>query len=91
MKNNFKSFMESKNLTQNTISAYLFTIKQFKSKYNSISKKSINSYKVWFIDNYKPKTVNLRLQGINCYLEFIGKSDLKIQFIKIQQKTFLEM
>ena len=90
MKNNFKLFLESKNLTQNTISAYLFTVKQFKSKYNSISKKSINSYKVWLIDNYKPKTVNLRLQGINCYLEFIGKSDLKTQFIKIQQKTFLE-
>ena len=90
MNNNFKSFMEIKNLTQNTISAYLFTIKQFKSKYNSISKKSINSYKVWLIDNYKPKTVNLRLQGINCYLEFIGKTDLKTQFIKIQQKTFLE-
>ena len=30
------------------------------------------------------------MQGINCYLEFIGKSDLKTQFIKIQQKTFLE-
>ena len=29
--------MESKNLTQNTISAYLFTIKQFNSKYNSES------------------------------------------------------
>lgn len=90
MKNNFKSYMEHKNLTQNTISAYLFTVKQFKSSYNFISKKSIDSYKVWLIDNYKPKTVNLRLQGINCYLEFIGKSNLKTQFIKIQQKTFLE-
>lgn len=90
MKNNFKSFMESKNLTQNTINVYLFTIKQFKSNYNSISKKSISSYKVWLIDNYKPKTVNLRLQGVNCYLEFIGRTDLKTPFIKIQQKTFLE-
>lgn len=90
MKNNFKSFMETKNLTQNTISAYLFTIKQFNSKYNFISKQSISSYKVWLIDNYKPKTVNLRLQGINCYLEFIKKSNLKTKFIKIQQKTFLE-
>ena len=35
MQNNFKSFMESNNLTHNTISAYLFTIKQFKSKYKS--------------------------------------------------------
>ena len=90
MKNNFKSFMESKNLTQNNINAYLFTIKQFKSNYNSVSRKSINSYKIWLIDNYKPKTVNLRLQGINCYLEYLKKEKLKVQFVKIQQKTFLE-
>ncbi|RHM02816.1 integrase, partial [Amedibacillus dolichus] len=40
--------------------------------------------------NYKPKTVNLRLRAINCYLEFLSKGSLKLPFIKIQQKTYLE-
>lgn len=42
------------------------------------------------VDKYKGKTVNLRIQGINKYLEFIGKDNLKLKFIKVQQKTYLE-
>lgn len=35
-------------------------------------------------------TVNLRIQGINKYLEFIKKDKDKLKFVKIQQKTYLE-
>jgi site-specific recombinase, phage integrase family len=34
--------------------------------------------------------VNLKIQAINKYLEFIKKKNLKIKSIKIQQQTFLE-
>ena len=51
---------------------------------------NLKSYKVWLIESYKPKTVNLRLRAINCYLESIGKEKWKLPFVKIQQKTFLE-
>lgn len=47
-------------------------------------------YKGYLLDNFKPKTVNLRLQGVNKYLAFIGHDDLKLKFIKVQQKPFLE-
>lgn len=42
------------------------------------------------IENYKPKTVNLRIRAINCYLEYSGKENLKLSTVKIQQKPFLE-
>jgi possible integrase/recombinase len=42
------------------------------------------------INNYKPKTVNIRLNAINFYLNKINKSNLKVQLVKIQQKPFLE-
>ena len=42
------------------------------------------------MENFKPQTVNLRLQGINKYLEFIKKDKLKMKFVKVQQKNFLE-
>lgn len=32
----------------------------------------------------------MRIQGINKYLEFIGKEKLKLKYIKVQQKTYLE-
>ena len=39
---------------------------------------------------FKPKTVNLRIQAINNYLEFLGKDKLKLKAVKVQQKNFLE-
>ena len=42
------------------------------------------------MEHFRPQTVNLRLQGINKYLEFIRKDKLKLKFIKVQQKNFLE-
>jgi hypothetical protein len=42
------------------------------------------------IETYKPKTVNLRIQAMNKYLEFIKKDKLKLKAVKIQQKTYLE-
>jgi len=45
---------------------------------------------VWLIESYSPKTVNLRLRALNCYLEFISKDSYKVPFVRIQQKTFLE-
>ena len=47
-------------------------------------------YKSYLLDNFKPKTVNLRLQAINKYLVFVGQKELTLKFIKIQQKPFLE-
>lgn len=90
MKNSFEIYLKNNNLSDNTIKSYLFTISQFKSSFKTTSKESIESYKIWLIDNYKPKTVNLRLQAINCYLEYLNKPNLKVHFVKIQQKTYLE-
>ena len=45
---------------------------------------------MWLIESYSPKTVNLRLRALNCYLEFISKDSYKVPFVRIQQKTFLE-
>ena len=42
------------------------------------------------MEYFKPKTVNLRLQGINKYLQFIHKEELQLKFVKVQQKNFLE-
>ena len=48
------------------------------------------AYKGYLVENFKPQTVNLRLQGINKYLEFTKQEKLKVKFVKVQQKNFLE-
>ena len=89
-KNKFERHMRAENLSKNTISSYLFAVNQYDNQYDDITLKNLKSYKVWLIESYKPKTVNLRLRAINCYLESIGKEKWKLPFVKIQQKTFLE-
>ena len=89
-KEKFERHLRGTNLSENTISSYMFAIKQYGEQYDDITQKKLREYKVWLIENYKPKTVNLRLRAINCYLECIGKEKWKLPFVRVQQKSFLE-
>lgn len=86
----FEKYLKGTNLAENTIAAYMFALRQYSEQWDDISKKNLRDFKVFLIEKYKPKTVNLRLRAINCYLESIGKSNMKIPFVRVQQKVFLE-
>jgi len=86
----FERHLRETNLSENTIASYLFAVRQYNEQYDGITQKNLKAYKVWLIENYKPKTVNLRLRAINCYLESIGKAKWKMPFVRVQQKAFLE-
>ena len=86
----FETLMRQDNLAQNTIVAYLFAVKDFYSHYRLISKRNLLAYKSYLIDNFRPKTVNLRILGLNKYLSYIGKPRMKLKTIKEQQRSYLE-
>lgn len=86
----FKTFLVGLNLSANTVSAYLTAIKSYDAKYDEINKRNLLEWKVYLIENFKAKTVNLKIQAMNKYLEFIKKPNLKIKAVKVQQSTFLE-
>ena len=86
----FEDYLKKKNLSQNTIKSYLFTVKQYQSKYLIINKKNLQAYKIFLVENYKIKTVNLRIQAINTYLKYLKKENLRLPLLKLQQKNFLE-
>ena len=86
----YERHLREKNLSENTILSYMCGIKQYSERYGEISQKKLREYKVWLIENYKPKTVNLRLRAMNSYLEFVGKEKWKLSFVRVQQKLFLE-
>ena len=70
----FERHLRESNLSENTISSYMFAIKQYGQQYDDVTQKKLREYKVWLIENYKPKTVNLRLRellsGIHWKREF---------------------
>ena len=49
----FERHLRGTNLSENTISSYLFAIRQYSSQYDGITKKNLRAYKVWLIENYK--------------------------------------
>lgn len=87
---NFKLFLICENLSNNTVAAYVTAVKGYISTYEGFNKKNLLVWKANLIDNYKAKTVNLKIQAMNKYLEFIKKPNLKIKAVKVQQRTFLE-
>lgn len=90
MLDEFEKHLRRENLSQNTISSYMLTIRMYNQLSGEITKQNLLAFKGYLMETYKPKTVNLRIQAINKYLEFIKKEKLRLSPVKIQQKNFLE-
>lgn len=86
----YEKYLNKKNMSDNTVKSYTWTVKNYFQKYKHITKKNLLSYKGFLMENYSPRTVNLRILGINSYLKYIRKTILSLQCIKIQQKPYLE-
>lgn len=69
----YKKYLKSQNLAKNTIVSYVNAVKLFCNISSDITKQSLLEFKGYLIENYKPKTVNLRIQAINKYLEYVKK------------------
>ena len=90
MKEDFKTFLINGNMAKNTVSAYCYAVNDYFVRHRVLNKKSLLLYKTYLIETFKPKTVNLRIQALNKYLEFEGKGKLRLKSVKVQQRTYLE-
>lgn len=91
--NKFKKFLDEQNLSEKTKEVHLFSVKQFYKHFKKyeLNKNTILSYRTYLMENFSPKTTNLRLTGVNSYLKSIGQFEkLHVDALKIQQKSFLE-
>ena len=86
----FKDFLVQSNMSENTVKAYIYAINDFKSQYKELTKKNLLLYKTYLIETFKPKTVNLRIQALNKYLDYIRKPQLRLKSVKVQQRSYLE-
>lgn len=86
----FEEFLRQANMAENTILAYLYAVREYYTHCKELSKKNLLVYKTYLIENFKPKTVNLRIQALNKYLDFVGKHRLRLKSVKVQQRSYLE-
>ena len=78
----FKAFLEKSDLSKNTVTSYVWTVNHFITNYGDVNKENLLAYKGFLVEHFKPQTVNLRLQALNRYLEFIKKDKMKLKFVK---------
>ena len=86
----FKAYLAKTNLAENTITSYVWTVTYYLEHYKEVNNKNLLAYKGYLVENFKPQTVNLRLQAVNKFLEFSKQEKLRMKFVKTQQKNFLE-
>lgn len=86
----FKDYLTHSNMAKNTVAAYIYAVNDFNSRYKELTKKNLLLYKAYLIETFKPKTVNLRIQALNKYLDYLHKPRLRLKSVKVQQRTYLE-
>ena len=62
-KQTFDEYLRKGNLSENTITSYLWTVNYFTEHYDTVNKENLLAYKGYLMEFFKPKTVNLRIQA----------------------------
>ena len=86
----FERVLRQENYAENTIATYAYAVREYFSQYHNLNKNNLLEYREFLIGTHRPGTVNLRIQGLNKYLATIGKNELQLKGIKIQEESFLE-
>ena len=86
----FEMLLVQANMARNTVAAYMYAVREYYKRHKELNKRNLLVYKTYLIETYKPKTVNLRIQAINKYLEYMGKQKLRLKSVKVQQRSYLE-
>lgn len=86
----YQRCLERSFLSANTVKVYLTAVYTYYNIYKEISSKSLDDYKKYLETHYNPRSANLHIIGLNRYLKYIGKSELKLHTIRFRQKTYLD-
>jgi len=90
MTKRFKTYLQNAGFADNTVHAYVDAVRLFYARYGTVSEKNLLDYKAYLIGNFKPKTVNLRIQALNKYLSFLRKDTYKLKGVRDWKKPSLE-
>lgn len=75
-----------------TIKKYIKEIRNFLDYLDGgdITKSRVMQYRAAMQPEYKAQTINVKLSAVNAFLDFIGRPECRVRFIKVQKKSFVE-
>lgn len=86
----YENHLAQQNLSENSIRAYSFAVRQYFKLYPDLLFSNLQMYKLYLVEHYKPQTVNLRIHALNAFLDYIQWPDGRLLQIRIQQKAFID-
>lgn len=89
-KQGFTNYLKSKGYSENCIDTYVRGVELFYKKYNVMNIETLSQYENEINANCKPRTVNIRMCGMNSYFKYKGFTEYTFKKLKIQQKSFCD-
>ncbi|MEQ2423525.1 tyrosine-type recombinase/integrase [Enterocloster hominis (ex Hitch et al. 2024)] len=90
--NEFQSYLRNEEKAEATISKYLHDVKEMLVfiEEMDLNKESLIEYRKYLSSQYKPQTVNGKLSAINAFLKFKDLLELKVKFLKVQKRVYVD-
>ena len=86
---NFKQYLIFEERSAATVEKYIRDVRKF-AEYagGELTKETVIAYKNHLRERYAVRSVNSMLASINCLFSFLGRHDLKVKALKLQQQVF---
>lgn len=86
----YRTFLMLDEKSTNTINKYIRDTKKFLTYLNGkeITKQEVINYKNSLLEKYEATSVNSFLASANKLLDFMGKPELKVKYVRIQQSSY---
>ncbi len=86
----FRRYLYEAEKSDSTIEKYLRDVRFFREWLGGagVDKAAVLSYKKALCERYAPKSVNSMLSSLNALFVFLGRHELKVKTLKIQQQIF---
>ena len=86
----FERILHEEDFAENTVETYSYAVKDFLSRYGTLDRAGLSAYKSFLIEQFKPRTVNVRILSLNKYLDATGKARFKLKTVKMPKESFLD-
>ena len=87
----FRKWLISEEKSRATVDKYMRDIKKCRETIGEDwDKEKLIAYKYCLMETYAPASVNSMLTSVNMFLKFLGKTELVVKLLKIQQQAFVD-
>lgn len=86
----FRAYLTGLERSENTVSAYLWSVRIFFRQYREISRENMLDFKKKQMEQWKPGTVNSRIAAMNRFCVFLGHEEYCVKGLRIHKGTSVE-